>query len=112
MFDFGCKGLTMLKNNWSINANFDNNKISNYIVEVKNAKDVDVSCDVWITDPPYADAVHYHELSEFFWHGIRKLLRRRYRIGITIVKEYWQYRGLELDLMKVWLKFIRTYPII
>jgi hypothetical protein len=23
-------------------------------------------CDIWITDPPYADAVNYHELSEFF----------------------------------------------
>ena len=26
--------------------------------------------DLWVTDPPYADAVNYHELSEFFlaWH--------------------------------------------
>lgn len=24
------------------------------------------SCDIWITDPPYADAVNYEELSEFF----------------------------------------------
>jgi adenine-specific DNA methylase len=26
--------------------------------------------DIWITDPPYADAINYHELSEFFlsWH--------------------------------------------
>lgn len=24
------------------------------------------SCDVWITDPPYADAINYHELSDFF----------------------------------------------
>ena len=29
------------------------------------------SADVWVTDPPYADAVNYHELSEFFlgWYG-------------------------------------------
>ncbi len=25
-----------------------------------------VTSDVWVTDPPYADAVNYHELSEFF----------------------------------------------
>ena len=24
------------------------------------------TCEVWITDPPYADAINYHELSEFF----------------------------------------------
>ena len=28
------------------------------------------TCSIWITDPPYADAINYHELSEFFlaWH--------------------------------------------
>ena len=31
--------------------------------------------DMWITDPPYADAINYHELSEFFlaWYGRRTL---------------------------------------
>ena len=30
-------------------------------------------CDIWITDPPYADAVNYHELSEYFlaWYEKR-----------------------------------------
>jgi adenine-specific DNA methylase len=28
--------------------------------------------DVFITDPPYADAVHYHEISEFFIAWLRK----------------------------------------
>jgi len=31
-----------------------------------DARDVRESCDLWITDPPYADAVNYHELSDFF----------------------------------------------
>ena len=31
-----------------------------------DARTVDAMCDVWITDPPYADAVNYEELSEFF----------------------------------------------
>lgn len=31
-----------------------------------DARDVDVICDLWITDPPYADAVAYHELADFF----------------------------------------------
>jgi adenine-specific DNA methylase len=29
-------------------------------------------CDLWITDPPYADAVHYHEITEFFIAWLRK----------------------------------------
>jgi adenine-specific DNA methylase len=33
-------------------------------------------CDVWITDPPYADAINYHELSEFFLAWISGPLSR------------------------------------
>ena len=29
-------------------------------------------CEFWITDPPYADAVHYHEITEFFIAWLRK----------------------------------------
>lgn len=35
---------------------------------VKNAN----GADVWCTDPPYADAVHYHEITEFFIAWMRK----------------------------------------
>jgi adenine-specific DNA methylase len=31
-----------------------------------DAREVSKNCQVWITDPPYADAVNYEELSEFF----------------------------------------------
>lgn len=30
------------------------------------------SSDLWITDPPYADAVHYHEITEYFIAWLRK----------------------------------------
>ena len=29
-------------------------------------------CDIFVTDPPYADAVHYHEITEFFIAWLRK----------------------------------------
>lgn len=31
-----------------------------------DARDIRHACDLWITDPPYADAVNYHELGDFF----------------------------------------------
>jgi hypothetical protein len=31
-----------------------------------DARDISKECDLWITDPPYADAVNYHELGDFF----------------------------------------------
>lgn len=36
------------------------------------AKNVETTCDIWVTDPPYADAVHYHEITEFFIGWLRK----------------------------------------
>ena len=36
-----------------------------------DARRVSARCDIWLTDPRYADAINYHELSEFFlaWYG-------------------------------------------
>jgi putative DNA methylase len=33
---------------------------------LNDARQLSDPCDIWITDPPYADAVNYEELSEFF----------------------------------------------
>ncbi len=33
---------------------------------VSDARDLRETCDLWVTDPPYADAVNYHELGDFF----------------------------------------------
>lgn len=34
--------------------------------DLVDARDVTMACDLWITDPPYADAVNYHELGDYF----------------------------------------------
>ncbi len=36
------------------------------VVKPSDARDLKEECDFWITDPPYADAVNYHELADFF----------------------------------------------
>jgi putative DNA methylase len=43
-------------------------------VHVKNcaASEIDYTADVFITDPPYADAVNYHEITEFFIAWLRE----------------------------------------
>ena len=55
-------------------------KIHNYCfnqnlnINVLDARNINNVCDFWLTDPPYADAVNYHELSEFFLSWDKKLL--------------------------------------
>ena len=49
--------------------------------DVRDARLISYESDVWITDPPYADAVYYHELSEFSSHGTRRGYPRYSRDG-------------------------------
>lgn len=41
---------------------------------VLDSRDIDVSRDLWVTDPPYADAINYHELGDFFLAWYEKQL--------------------------------------
>ena len=42
------------------------------IITSVEAQSLEEYADLWITDPPYADAVHYHEITEFFIAWLRK----------------------------------------
>lgn len=45
---------------------------------IEDASKISYSNDVWITDPPYADAVNYHELTEFFLAWYQPHLKRHF----------------------------------
>ena len=41
------------------------------VVQAANAKEFAFAADLFVTDPPYADAVNYHEITEFFIAWLR-----------------------------------------
>jgi len=45
---------------------------TNCKVKTHSSFDIDDICDLFVTDPPYADAVHYHEITEYFIAWLRK----------------------------------------
>jgi putative DNA methylase len=47
-------------------------------VAIEDARDLRETCDIWLTDPPYADAVNYHELGDFFLAWYDKQLGRAF----------------------------------
>jgi putative DNA methylase len=47
-------------------------------VKILDARDLKLTRDIWITDPPYADAVNYHELADFFLAWYDKQLTRSF----------------------------------
>ena len=78
---------------WFFNINYFPllNKTSS--VEVIDARSNNTKCDIWITDPPYADAVNYHELTEFFLAWDKKLLEKAFPDWYTDSKRILAVRG-------------------
>jgi len=63
--NYAGRGLTSLKPQLQQTHN-GYNCSGNKKVRLVDARSVSSGCHLWITDPPYADAVNYEELSEFF----------------------------------------------
>ncbi|NYG35434.1 anti-phage-associated DUF1156 domain-containing protein [Sphaerotilus montanus] len=77
LFNYSTRPLSMLSSskltfNRGVNLSIRGN------VEVADARDIQEKCDLWITDPPYADAVNYHELGDFFLAWYDKKLGRAF----------------------------------
>ncbi len=82
LYNFGSKSLVSLASSWFLNfSSID--LTETYTVEVADARKISSVCDIWLTDPPYADAVNYHELSEFFLCWFDKLLDRLFPTWYT-----------------------------
>lgn len=62
---------------------------------LSDASDCNATADFWITDPPYADAVNYHELSEFFLAWDKALLMKAFPDWYTDSKRILAVRGDE-----------------
>jgi hypothetical protein len=60
-----------------------------------DARDINTTCDFWITDPPYKDAVNYHELSEFFLAWDKKLIKEAFPEWYADSKRVLAVRGDE-----------------
>lgn len=75
LFNYGTRSLSHLQDTWIIKIN--NSKIrTNCEVNLADGREVSKESDLWITDPPYADAVNYHELSDFFISWDKVLLKK------------------------------------
>lgn len=63
------------------------------VVKSADAASITWNSDIWITDPPYADAVNYHELSEFFLAWYEKGLSKIFPDWYTDSKRALAIRG-------------------
>lgn len=66
-FNYAARPLPKLEDTFSILAEVSDDAFdAKATVRSSDARDLRQTCDLWITDPPYADAINYHELGDFF----------------------------------------------
>ncbi|HSV55803.1 MAG TPA: hypothetical protein VLH39_01680 [Magnetospirillaceae bacterium] len=65
-----------------------------------DARDVTYTADLWITDPPYADAVNYHELADFFLAWYEKQLPGLFPEWYADSRSALAVRGADEDFKK------------
>ena len=76
LYEFSCRGFNALD---SLPIDVLSKTFPNGVnrkVVVGDCRDISDTCDFWITDPPYSDAVNYHELGDFFLAWYEKHLSR------------------------------------
>ena len=76
LFNWGCRGFPSIKTTLASFPSTEFSPISSSTcIATEDARDISADCDFWLTDPPYADAINYHELGDFFLAWCEKKIR-------------------------------------
>ncbi|MET4344705.1 anti-phage-associated DUF1156 domain-containing protein [Bradyrhizobium sp. RT9a] len=70
-YNFGARGFSGLRIGENVTYKYCSIG-TNSVVKTSRADRFDIRADIFVTDPPYADAVNYHEITEFFIAWLRK----------------------------------------
>ncbi len=77
-FNYAARPLLKLEDTFQILSDSSCKSTYRSKIALSDARDVRETCDLWITDPPYADAVNYHELADFFLAWYDKQLTKAF----------------------------------
>jgi putative DNA methylase len=96
LMNYGARGTEAFDTSWYYNIPTCDFK-ERIIVGSGDARIVYDDCDFWITDPPYADAVNYHELADFFLAWYEKHIPQLFPEWYTSSRKALAIRGSERD---------------
>jgi putative DNA methylase len=77
LYNFGCRPTTSIESLIGLVGNKGKITVAN-VIRVDDARDTKNQNDIWITDPPYADAVNYEEITEFFLSWYQSHIERSF----------------------------------
>jgi adenine-specific DNA methylase len=108
LFNYSCRTISSIYTSWMyLNYNIFSKK-SSIDFQLTDARNINSDCDIWITDPPYADAVNYHELSEFFLAWDKKMLKEIFPDWYTDSKRALAVKGSGEDFNKSMIEIYKN----
>lgn len=109
LFNYGVRGLKALDESWFFKLNrLFNIEHKVLYTNLLDARILQNYCMVWLTDPPYADAVNYHELSEFFLAWDKKFLKEVFPDWYTDSKRALAVKGTGEDFKENMVKIYKN----
>lgn len=78
------------------------------VITIGDSRRIEKSSDFWITDPPYADAVNYDELSEFFLAWYDKHLTRLFPEWYSDSRRQHAVRGNDIPFRQTMVEVYRN----
>jgi putative DNA methylase len=72
LFNYGCRGSRYALDLTAVGKKFPFADSIRVVVDCQPADQLSTSNEIYVTDPPYGDAVMYHEITEFFIAWLRK----------------------------------------
>ncbi|MEC2157658.1 anti-phage-associated DUF1156 domain-containing protein [Virgibacillus halodenitrificans] len=114
LYNYLSRTMLSLQTTWFFNINnysIGNNNKSVKVIDARNTED---DCDIWITDPPYADAVNYHELTEFFLAWDQELMKNTFPTWYSDSKRILAVKGtgetFNNSMVEIYIKLAENMP--
>jgi len=103
LFTYGARSFIYSKSIWTESTRRLASKIifsAKDNIAPSDARHLSENIDLWITDPPYADAINYHELTEFFLVWYEKHLPKAFPTWYTDTKKSLAVQGSGEDFKR------------
>ncbi|MCX6251133.1 MAG: DUF1156 domain-containing protein [Bacteroidetes bacterium] len=112
LFNYSCRTFNTLL---SAKVNFPTlKKIEESLIFTADARNISYESDFFITDPPYADAVNYHELGDYFLSWYEKQLKKNFPEWYTDSKAALAVKGsgksFNRSMLECYSNFTRHMP--
>ena len=108
LFNYGIRPVSNLGTAWPLFTKSSDCFTRGKTVKLSDARDIRETCDLWITDPPYADAVNYHELGDFFLAWYDKQLAKAFPEWVPDARAELAVRGDGEDFRRSMVEIYRN----